>query len=135
MAANPTCQAPTQIRTVENWFNECAFAEPAAEPFGPAFGTEGRNALIGPGYTDLDLGLSKNFHLRPERQQIQFRGDVFNLLNHPNFDVPNHEFDLTACGPSNSQLCPAANYGALTSANFYGNKPPRQIQVSFRYTF
>lgn len=144
VAANPTCQAPTQIRTTHDWFNECAFAEPANGPFSdpaagfnsvPEFGTEGRNALIGPGYTNLDLGLSKNFRLRPERQQIQFRGDVFNLLNHPNFDDPNHEFDLTACGPSDSQLCPAANYGALTSANFYGNKPPRQIQVSFRYTF
>lgn len=135
VAANPTCQAPTQIRTVENWFNECAFAEPAEEPFGPDFGTEGRNALIGPGFTDLDLGLSKNFHLRPERQQVQFRGDVFNLLNHPNFDDPSHEFELTTCATNSNLLCPAANFGALLLSNGHGDKPPRQIQVSFKYTF
>ncbi len=88
--------------------------------------------MIGPGYTDLDLGLSKNFHLRPERQQVQFRGDFFNLLNHPNFDDPDHTFDLATCG---SLYCPASNYGAILSSNSYGNKPPRQIQVSFRYIF
>ncbi len=135
VAANPDCQAPSQIRTVQNWFNQCAFAAPAQDFFGPAFGTEGRNILTGPPYSDLDFSLSKLFQLRPESQHLQFRGEFFNLLNHPNFDDPNHEFDLTACGTDNNLLCPAANFGSVLSSNAHSNKPPRQIQVSFRYTF
>src|SRR5271157_219256 len=135
VAANPTCQAPSQIRTVQNWYNQCAFAEPAMENFGPAYGTEGRNILTGPPYSDLDFSLSKSFTLRPESQHVQFRGDFFNLLNHPNFDDPNHQFDVTACGSTGTLLCPTANYGSVLSSNAHQDKPPRQIQMSFRYTF
>jgi hypothetical protein len=133
VAANPACVAPTQIGTPQNWFNQCAFAEPAADPFGPAFGTEGRNAVIGPPYADLDFALSKSFALRPESQRLEFRGESFNLLNHPNFDDPYHDFELAGCGANNSFLCPTANYGAILSSNAQG--PPRQIQLSFRYVF
>ena len=97
VAANPTCQAPAQVRTPLNWFNECAFAAPAQETFGPAFGTEGRNILTGPGYTDIDFSFSKSIPLRGESHRLQFRGDFFNLLNHPNFDLPIRMFDMAAC--------------------------------------
>jgi hypothetical protein len=135
VAANPTCQAPTQLRTPQNWFNQCAFAEPASEPFGRAFGSEGRNAVIGPAFADLDFSLSKSFPLRPESQRLEFRGEFFNLLNHPNFDDPYHDFELTACGTGGTQLCPTGNFGTVLSSNAHGDKPPRQIQVSFRYNF
>jgi hypothetical protein len=135
VAANPTCQAPAQVGTPQDWFNQCAFAEPAAEPFGPAFGTEGRNILTGPGYTNLDFSLAKSVPLRAENRRLQFRGEFFNLLNHPNFDIPNHTFDLTACAQNSNLLCPAGNYGSILSANAYGNKPPRQIQLSVKYIF
>jgi hypothetical protein len=135
VAGNPACVAPARIRTTQNWFNECAFAAPAEETFGPAFGTEGRNAAVGPPFADLDLSLSKSFAFRSESQHLQFRGEAFNLLNHPNFDDPFHSFQLNACGPTDQSLCPAANYGAILSSNEYGNKPPRQIQLSFKYMF
>jgi len=135
VAANPTCQAPAQVGTPQNWFNQCAFAEPAPEPFGPTFGTEGRNILTGPGYTNLDFSLAKSFLLRAERHRLQLRGEFFNLLNHPNFDIPDHTFDLTACTQNGNLLCPAGNYGSILSANSYGNKPPRQIQLSVKYIF
>ena len=135
VAANPTCQAPAQVGTPQNWFNQCAFAEPAAKPFGPAFGTEGRNILTGPGYTNLDFSLAKRISLSAESRRLQFRGEFFNLLNHPNFDIPNHTFDLTACAQNNNLLCPAGNYGSILSANAYSNKPPRQIQLSVKYIF
>ena len=51
------------------------------------FGNSGRNALIGPGYADTDLGLFKNFQIR-ESHQIQFRAEIFNLFNRPNFGNP-----------------------------------------------
>jgi len=135
VAANPTCQAPAQVGTPQNWYNQCAFAAPAQETFGPAFGTEGRNILTGPGFTNLDFSLAKSIPLRVESNRLQFRGEFFNLLNHPNFDIPSHTFDLTACAQNNSLLCPADNYGSILSANSYGNKPPRQIQLSVKYIF
>ena len=135
VTSDPACVAPSQVRTTENWFNECAFAAPAEEIFGPAYGTEGRNALDGPPFADLDVFLSKSFAFHSDSQHIEFRGESFNLLNHPNFDDPSHSFQLTACGPTDESLCPTANYGAILSSNEYGNRPPRQIQLSFRYAF
>jgi outer membrane receptor protein involved in Fe transport len=51
------------------------------------FGTEGRNALIGPAFRDWDLSIIKNTRLN-ERFNLQFRADAFNVLNHPNFSNP-----------------------------------------------
>ena len=47
----------------------------------------GRNTFIGPGYWNLDLGVTKYFDLR-EDLRMQFRAEAFNALNHPNFDHP-----------------------------------------------
>jgi len=46
----------------------------------------GRNTLRGPGYFDTDLGLHKVFNVT-ERQQLQFRWDVYNAFNSVRFDV------------------------------------------------
>ncbi|HLZ12047.1 MAG TPA: TonB-dependent receptor [Candidatus Acidoferrum sp.] len=60
-----------------------AFATPAAG----TFGNLGRNAIYGPGFTDVDLSLVKNTKIS-ERFNLQFRTDVFDLFNHPNFGQP-----------------------------------------------
>jgi hypothetical protein len=142
--ANPTCQAPTQIRTTQNWFNQCAFETPNQNQFTDAlgnpisvyeYGTEGRNALIGPAFADLDFSLSKSFPLHVDSQRVLLRAEVFNLLNHPSFDTPYHVLNMTPCVPSNGLSCAAENFGAILSVNSYGNKPPRQIQMSFKYNF
>jgi hypothetical protein len=133
VAGNPNCQATAQVGTPQNFFNQCAFAAPAPELFGPAFGTEGRNILTGPGFTNLDFSLSKSIPLHGENHRLQFRGEFFNLLNHPNFDVPGHTFNLAPCGLND--LCPAENFGSILSSNAYGNKPPRQIQLGIKYIF
>jgi hypothetical protein len=113
-----------QVRTPQSWFNPCAFAFPGPGliPNTFQFGTEGRNVLTGPGYTDLDFGLSKSMALGRENHRLMLRGDFFNLFNHPNFDVPAH-------------VLGASNFGQILSENAYGNKPPRQIQLSARYVF
>ena len=53
-------------------------------------GNSGRNSLIGPGLTDLDFSLFKNNPIRriSESFNIQFRAELFNVLNHPNFLPP-----------------------------------------------
>jgi len=53
-------------------------------------GNSGRNSLIGPGLTDLDFSVFKNNPIRriSETFNIQFRAELFNVLNHPNFLPP-----------------------------------------------
>lgn len=126
VAANPTCQypAPTQVRVPQSWFNPCAFAAPAPGLFPGTFqfGNEGRNILTGPGFTNLDFGLSKSMALGSENHRLMFRGDFFNLFNHPNFDIPSH-------------VLGGGSFSQVLSSNAYGTKPPRQIQLSARYVF
>jgi hypothetical protein len=91
-------------------FNPCAFARPSlqaaqqwaqngyqllAQPTMPVYGTLGRNTLIGPAYFDLDMGISKNFKFRriSDKASMQLRFESFNVLNHPNFQIPNYLLD------------------------------------------
>jgi hypothetical protein len=123
---NPACQttisqgglAADVVRQPGSWFNTCAFVSPAAGQFGNA----GRNILTGPGFTNLDFSLSRTIQFRTEGHRLQIRGEFFNLLNHPNFDIPNHTFETP-------------NEAMVLSANEYGNKPPRQIQLGLKYIF
>jgi hypothetical protein len=62
--------------------NTTGFAIPA-----PGSPGAGRNIFTGPGYWNLDTGLTKSFRAT-ERVSVQFRGEIFNVLNHPNFDNP-----------------------------------------------
>jgi hypothetical protein len=55
---------------------------------GETLGTVGRNSLRGPAYFQFDLSAMKNFPIT-ERVTVQFRADIFNLFNHPNFENPN----------------------------------------------
>ena len=98
--------------TVQQYFNTAAFAKPAANSFGNA----GRNIIEGPPLRNLDLALSRNFRIT-ERAGLQFRGEFFNSLNHPNFGLPNATADSTS-------------FGTLTSA-----LDPRQIQLAAKLTF
>jgi hypothetical protein len=136
--------APARVYTPSAWFNPCAFAEPSAGlyPGTVEFGNERRNVLTGPGFTNIDFGLSKSIALGAENHRLQFRGDFFNLLNHPNFDIPAHVLECQTSSQScvvssgsGSQFYGGANFGQVLSANSYGDKPPRQIQLSLRYIF
>ncbi|HUJ41183.1 MAG TPA: TonB-dependent receptor [Candidatus Acidoferrales bacterium] len=51
------------------------------------FGTEGRNALIGPAFRQWDFSIVKDTQIT-ERLNLQLRVDAFNVLNHPNFSNP-----------------------------------------------
>ncbi len=53
-------------------------------------GNAGRNILIGPSLTDLDFSLFKNNYIKriSERFNVQFRAEIFNILNHVNFAPP-----------------------------------------------
>ena len=76
--------------TINDWFNT-SFNVPGSVWSTPAlytFGNAGRNILRGPGRFNLDTSLFKDFAVS-ERVHVQFRGELFNVLNHPQFDLPN----------------------------------------------
>jgi hypothetical protein len=86
-------------------FNPAAFAQPRATAADPnLFGNAGRNILIGPGFSNVDLSLFKTFKVRKD-VRAQIRAEVFNALNHPNFQVPVFLLDRTNVG----QLTSTAN--------------------------
>ncbi len=57
-------------------------------------GTLGRNAVYGPGYHTWDMGMMKDFRMT-ERFKLQFRADVFNLLNHPQFTNSSYDTNFS----------------------------------------
>jgi hypothetical protein len=83
--------------SVDQAFNTKAFARPAQ--FVP--GTAARGSIELPGITNVDFSLFKNTRVA-ERLNVQFRWEVFNLANHPNFScydcLPNRSFDSTSFG-------------------------------------
>ena len=99
--------------TPERFFNTSAFAVPPRY----SFGTAGRNILIGPGLSNLDLALMKDVKVHHE-QALQFRLEVFNFFNHPNFKLPE------------SYLDNPATFGKILTA-----EPARQIQFGLKYLF
>ena len=58
------------------------------------FGDMGRNTFRGPGLREWDFSLSKIWQFN-ERVKMQLRGEVFNILNHPSFDVFSMNTDLS----------------------------------------
>jgi hypothetical protein len=86
------------------WNQNCDPAPPNSQPSDPAAptflapfpqcfnlrGNSGRNILIGPGITDLDFSVFKNNQIKriSENFNVQFRVEMFNILNHPNFAPP-----------------------------------------------
>jgi hypothetical protein len=61
------------------------------------FGNAGRNILIGPGFVTWDSGVDKEFRMN-ERFGLQFRLEFFNLLNRPNFGLPNASIGSAGAG-------------------------------------
>ncbi len=79
------------------------------------FGNRNRNSYRGPGYFDSDLNLAKNFHLT-ERFVLGVGANMFNLFNHPNFDVPNND---VAGGAINA----GGTFGQITTTTGIATSP------------
>lgn len=79
-------------KTTSAWLNAAAFAQVIPDPNSPVqqFGNAGRNIGVGPRYSDWDFSIFKNFRVT-ESKDIQFRAEFFNILNHPNFRLPDSD--------------------------------------------
>jgi hypothetical protein len=103
---------PRSERRPERWFDVTAFSLPA--PF--TFGSAPRNSVLGPGFFNIDASLAKSWKLAGAAE-LEFRWEVFNLLNRSNFELPNRIFG-------------SPNFGRV-----FGAKSPREMQFGLRLAF
>jgi hypothetical protein len=103
------CSSPRPFR-----FSDCSRAPPVG-----TYGNVGKGAFRGPGSTNVDIGLMKNFYpvKANENLRFQIRADFFNILNHPQFNDPNVNVN-------------SGNFGGI-----YGAADPRIIQLAAKVFF
>ncbi|MCC7125371.1 MAG: TonB-dependent receptor [Acidobacteria bacterium] len=113
VAANPTCVAPTEVHTVQNWFNPCAFMAAPGR-----FGNNPRGNLDGPRFDNFDLSILREIPIS-DAQRMRLEFQIFNLFNKAHYNLPIGNFDSR----SFSQIL-QANVGS-----------PRQMQIGIKYIF
>jgi hypothetical protein len=111
--------AGTSVGNANHWYDPCAFSSPIPG----TYGNLGRNTIIGPGIQDVDMALERHFELR-RRASINFRAEMFNVLNHANFGLPNTT-SLATGGAANAAA------GRIT----YTITSSRQVQFALRIGF
>jgi hypothetical protein len=109
---------PANYSVPGNQLNHDAFI-----PSPNGYGNVPRNAGRGPGFTQIDLGISKTSQIT-ERFRVQLGGQAFNLMNHPNFANPDG-------------LWNDANFGRSTSTigTLVGTGTSRQMQLYLKLLF
>ena len=103
-------------RSVSDWLNTNAYQRLDPVANAGQFGTEGRNVNTGPGYADWDFAALKNFKLA-ESKQLQFRAELFDVLNRTNFRLP----DSDISSPTFNHILEA--------------QAPRQVQFALKFMF
>jgi hypothetical protein len=114
---NPAFHGKVITGKPSQWFNPAAFLAPP--PNSGFYGNLGRDSLIGPGLATWDFSTLKDTTLHGSLR-LQLRAEIFNLLNHANFNTPN----LVVFAPSG--LSPTA--GVITSTS----TTARQVQFGVR---
>ncbi len=140
---NEECAA--QTKTIQHWFNPCAFAQAptayatqadydaAVAAGGNAvllsqagtlpYGQRGRLTVTGPGFNRLDMSLFKSFRIPYRESAFELRADGINVMNTPSFGDP-------------STSVTGGSAGSINSTRFSGLLPDgRVIQVAGRLTF
>jgi hypothetical protein len=115
---NPSFAGPLVQGTPARWFNPNAFALPSAG----TYGNLGRGVFRGPGLSALDVSAFQNTAVS-ERASLQFRAEIFNVLNRANFGTPN------AVVFSGSAYSPSAGLITATAT------ASRQIQFGLKLIF
>jgi hypothetical protein len=103
-------------------------------------GNSGRNSIIGPGIASLDFSVFKNIPVKKisEAFNLQFRIEMFNIINHPNFAPPgpgDGNTDIFAADGSPLTAGVPLNAGSTAGALVRTTIPERQIQFAIKATF
>jgi hypothetical protein len=107
-------------RSTARWFNAGAFILPAPGTFGNLM----RNELQGPSLFTWDASALKQFPVH-EGQNLEFRFELFNAANHPNWGTPNTSWSST------NPTTPGAAFLSITGTN----NSMRQMQFALKYVF
>jgi hypothetical protein len=113
-------------KKAEQWFNTAAFVNPVRGVFGAA----GRSIVDGDTYSSVDFSTLKDIFLT-EKLKLQFRAEIFNLLNHANFGTPNRNYLPVATGYQ-------AGVFQNTNPDFgrvFGAEDPRVAQIALKLIF
>jgi hypothetical protein len=92
------------------------------------WGSAGRNMLYGPGLRNLDFSMFKSFSLF-ERAHLEYRAELFNILNTPNFANPSGS--LPTLSPNVYAYTTPGNFGNITSTS----NNNRSIQMGLKLVF
>jgi hypothetical protein len=114
----PGFSGPVVLGSPDQWFNPDAFVLPIAG----TYGNLGRGVYSGPGLANVDASLFKDTAIS-ERAHLQFRTEVFNVLNRANLGTPN------ATVFSNGAVSPSAGLITATATT------SRQIQFGLKLMF
>jgi hypothetical protein len=137
LTVRPDVTGPIQVTgDPAAWFGSktvfaAEFATPCVAAVPPATlptchpGHLGRDSITGPGFVNTDFSVIKNTKLT-EKLNLQFRGEMFDIFNHPNFGNPALTFSPTS-----------TTFGKITSTRFptgdFGSS--RQIQFALKLIF
>jgi hypothetical protein len=105
-------EGPKQVGKGNTWLDKSAFKEPVAG----TLGNSGIGVIRGPGWRSFDLSMQKTFSIT-EKKHLEFRAEMFNLTNTPQFGTPVRSVS-------------SATFGEITGA-----QGERQIQFGLKFNF
>jgi hypothetical protein len=111
-------------------FNKAAFIPPAQGQQGDF----ARNVLRGFGAAQADIAFQRQFRLT---MQLRFRGEFFNIFNHPNFGLPIVDLTSSQFGYSTEMLASSLGSGGANGGlnPLYQIGGPRSIQLALKLQF
>jgi hypothetical protein len=106
-------------------------------PAAGTFGTMSRNPFRDAGFRDWDLSITKGWKFK-ERLTAQFRAELFNVLNHPNFANPyggSNTYGHNDPSSSSTFGCGCATPDAAAGNPVLGSGGNRAIQLGLKLLF
>lgn len=124
LTVRPDITGPSQTTgSPAQWFaNQALFVSPCVAGVCHP-GNLGRDAITGPGFLNTDFSITKNTKFG-ERFNLQFRSEMFDVLNHPNFGNPVLTVTSASFGVIQSTRFPTGDFGSA-----------RQIQFALKLMF
>jgi hypothetical protein len=104
----------------------CTFNSTPTKPGGSTYaivpgschpGSLGRDAIVGPGFVNTDFSVTKDTKIT-ERLNLQFRSEMFDIFNHPNFSNPVLTVTSKSFGIIGSTRFPTGDFGSARQVQF-----------------
>lgn len=122
---------------VNHWINPAAFTSPPVattigqSDYAPLGGAP--TQFYGPGFHRMDFSAFKTFRVT-ERTKMEFRAEIFNLTNHPNFSPPGFGGNGVSAAPGSLDYTSPSTFGTITSTRDFQNDQ-REIQFALKFYF